>query len=157
MSSLFTSWIFPKQAKHGKSSDDQFIEQEDLLPATTTTASTRTTNESESQSKEEWRHAAAAYHRLRRTFIIVVLLFTCVLVVILWPWPPAGSSAVLLEAGEGGIEGTYEQRFSFCIHFVSPTPLLGSGQLMIPKMGMGAQPLNVLTEGLTDDDDVFFF
>lgn len=154
MSSLFTSWIFPKQAKHGKSSDDQFIEQEDLLPAT---VSTSNTNESESQSKEEWRHAAAAYHRLRRTFIIVVLLFTCVLVVILWPWPPAGSSAVLLEAGEGGIEGTYEQRFSFCILFVSPTPPLGSGQLMIPEMGMGAQPLNVLTEGLTDDDDVFFF
>lgn len=26
---------------------------------------------------------------------------------------------------------------------------------MIPEMGMGAQPLNVLTEGLTDDDGVF--
>lgn len=116
MSSLFTSWIFPKQAKHGKSSDDRFIEQEDLLPAT---ASTSNTNESESQSKEEWRHAAAAYHRLRRTFIIVVLLFACVLVVILWPWPPAGSSAVLLEAGEGGIEGTYEEKFYFfyCFRF----------------------------------------
>lgn len=154
MSSLFTSWIFLRQAKHGKSSDDQSIEQEDLLPAATTTDSSRTTNESESRSKEEWRHAAAAYHRLRRTFIIVVLLFICVLVVILWPWPPAGPSAVLLEAGEGGIEGTYEQNFIFFLFLLVCPP--GSGQLIITKMGMGAQPLNVLTEGLTDND-VFFF
>lgn len=139
MSSLLTSWRFPKQAKHGTFSDDQSIEQEDLLPTTTTTT-TKTPNESESQSpQEEWH--AAAYHRLRRTLIIVVLLFSSVIVVILWPWPPVESSAVLLEMGEGGgIKGipwskvTFEKDEKFAAPS-SPESDAAWGEMMPPGDG----------------------
>lgn len=68
---------------------------------------------------------------------------------------PCGTFCGVVGGGRRRDRRYVRAEFYFFLSLLVCPP--GSGQLIITKMGMGAQPLNVLTEGLTDNDDVFFF